>query len=136
MTRYSRLIDEKIVGELKKGTRTASNFYALLNKSIPGISWTTVFKHLTKLCNAGIIQKSCIPGANNKRSYSLSDSTKFYLKKGNLDLVEEVEVTRGDPTRREENQEKRNRKIQTLLLFQLATCSSRWKVLRFQTPKQ
>jgi hypothetical protein len=129
MTRYNHQIDEKIVDELyKKGTRTASDFYDLLNKSYPGISWTTVFKqHLIRLCDVGIIKKSCVPRPNNEKGYSLTPAAEFQLE---YDIFEGVESKREDPAKKEETQQNKYRKILTLLLLQAASGSSRWKVTR------
>jgi DNA-binding HxlR family transcriptional regulator len=129
MTRYNHLIDEKIVDELyKKGTRTASDFYDLLNKSYPGISWTTVLKqHLMRLCDVGIIKKSSVPRPNNEKSYSLTPAAEFQLE---YDIFQGVKSKSEDPAKKEETHQNKYRKILTLLLLQAASGSSCWKVMQ------
>lgn len=124
MTRYNQQIDEKIVDELyKKGTRTASDFYNLLNKSYPGISWTTVFKqHLIRLCDVGIIKKSCVQRPNNEKGYYLTPAAEFQLE---YDIFEGVGSKREDPVKKEETQQNKYRKILTLMLLLAASGSSR-----------
>jgi len=127
LTRYDHGIDRLIVNELNDRSLTCTDLCDSLKKlhEAKKIRYATVWEHLTRLCDAGIIQKSCIPGENNERPYSLTSATECQLE---YDIFEGVESKRENPAKREETQQRKNSKILTLLLLQAASGSSRWKV--------
>lgn len=79
---YKHEYDHIIVSGLIKGKLNFSQIYQLLlNKSYPGISETTVSRHLTKLVDDGMVQKDKQPNrSHNEVYYSLSLATKLELE--------------------------------------------------------
>ena len=127
MTKYKRQLDNLIISELRHKTCTCIELCKLFNSQKIKVRRPTVSEHLARLCKHEIIKKSSASEKYNKRNYSLAPATLFQLKY-NVFNFEAVETQRGDPIRREETQQTKNKKILTLLLLQAASGSSRWKV--------
>jgi hypothetical protein len=133
VTQYERQLDNLIITELrnlelKHKTSTCTELCESFNLRKIKVRRPTVSEHLARLCKYGIIiKKSSASKKYNRKNYFLSPATLFQLRYNVFDF-EAVETQRGDPIRREETQQTKNRKILTLLLLQAASRSSRWKV--------
>ncbi|MFL6404912.1 MAG: hypothetical protein ACJ71M_15705 [Nitrososphaeraceae archaeon] len=129
MTKYDHYIDKEIVLELKNGSRTASELFIAL-RIYRKISWTTLYIHIKELCNHGIIEKlSSIEKSrkNNEMPYTLTFATKSKIARDTLDIEKLVETEREDPTREEEIQRTKHKKIRALLFLQAVDGSSQLK---------
>jgi hypothetical protein len=149
MSQYDHDIDEIIVFEElykngKNESRPATQLYDALknNKRIyRKISWTTLFKHLTILCEKGIIEKKSSPIAqkrkrkNNEMPYTLTPAALSKIELGILNLEKLVETNREHPARKEEIQRTKREKVLTLLLLQAVDGSSRLIEADPQEPK-
>jgi len=138
LARYNHDIDKTIVDELygngKNRSCTATHLFNTLTAEMKKISWTTLYNHLTILCEKGIIdkEKTIMENAqikkrkDNKMPYFLTPATISKIKSHALDLEKLVETDREDPARKEEILLTKREKVLTLLLLQAVYGSSRW----------